>query len=306
MAANISKQVKQYSIGYIIGKGSSSSVYQAYDTKKQQFFAAKFISREIFHGDGEYLRHVESELRILERLDHPYIAKFVETIFLENYIVIITELCVNGTLSQYNLSHEKLPDSKIYTIVQQTASALNYLHSRGIFHRDIKPDNIGFDENMNVKLIDFGFSTESQMMDQSLACGTPYFIAPEVIYSETYDGAKADMWSLGAMVYYLVNKQSIFGDLSPTQYMKKLGKVNTVEINGYGHMKKILESLIQMDPKQRLSASDLLKLPIFTGELNIRARSASLPIMSNSKSTTSTRRLIIRPTMKNTKSFIWL
>ena len=159
---------------------------------------------------------------------------------------------------------------------------------------------------MNVKLIDFGFSTESQMMDQSLACGTPYFIAPEVIYSETYDGAKADMWSLGAMVYYLVNKQSIFGDLSPTQYMKKLGKVNTVEINGYGHMKKILESLIQMDPKQRLSASDLLKLPIFTGELNIRARSASLPIMSNSKSTTSTRRLIIRPTMKNTKSFIWL
>lgn len=305
MAGTIPKTVKQYTIGYQIGNGSSSTVYQAYDNKKKQYFAAKFISREIFNEDPEYLRHVESELRILQRIDHPYINKFVETIFLEDYIVIITELLLSGTLAHVCQIREKFPESQIYQIVRQTAEALDYLHSRGIFHRDIKPDNIGFDDNMNVKLIDFGFSTESEQMNATLACGTPYFIAPEVIYSETYDGAKADMWALGMMAYYLAYKSFPFGDISPNAYLKKLAKIQGFDVDGHGPLQQLIVNLLQVDPTKRLSASELLRLPIFTGESNIRSRSASLPLMFSAKNVNSpSKKLIIRPTLKNAKSLL--
>lgn len=298
----IPERVGDYVIGCVLGNGSSSTVFQVFHAKTKKWYAAKFIPREIFSQANEYLRHVESELRILERIDHPNIAKYHETIYLEHYIVIITELLINGTLTQLCSLRTKLPEPMIYRFIQQIAGALVYLHDRGIYHRDIKPENIAFDENMNAKLIDFGFCVESPKNTINLACGTPYYIAPEVIYSDTYDGDKADMWSFGITLYYLINHHYPFEECSTKDYIKMLGKLREFTIPGNTNVKTILEGLLQIDPTKRFSAEQLYNSSVFGTDNNIRSRSISLPLMA-SKHMSPKANIIVRPNLTPNKSY---
>ena len=261
---DIPRKIKQYELLYVIGSGSFATVFQARNVKTNQNVALKFVSRNIF-GDSVNLLNFEKELRLFGRLDHPNIAKSYETIFIDNYIIIVMEFLCGGKLTHYITGHDT--DIKQTTLIRWTKEileALNYIHTRGIVHRDIKPDNIVFDGEMRAKLVDFGLSTEFGPKRCSTPCGTPFYIAPEVVTQKEYDGPKADIWSFGITLFLLVNKTFPFPEMSQTQYLNNLYQLPKL-------MKKPTESCLStvinkclvINPEERPTAAQLLKEPIF-------------------------------------------
>ena len=260
--SKIPKIVKSYHMIYTLGKGAFSTVMQCLDEKTNEFYAAKFVERTIFKNKT-ILEHFESELRLYERLDHPNIAKWKETIYTEDYIVIIMELCMGGTLAESIVGLCKFSEDVILRIMYEILDAVNYLHTMGLSHRDIKPENIVFDSSMSPKLIDFGLITEYSK-DLIQACGTPIYCAPEVVTSPTYDGQKADIWSLGVTFHVFITKQFPMPVKSVDHYMRNIKKISKqITISTPEIFSRILSNMLVLEPSKRWTASQLLESHLF-------------------------------------------
>ena len=261
---DIPKVVSHYRIQSFLGQGGFSKVYQAKDMKHNQMVAMKFVSRDIF-VDQKNLMNFEKECRIFSQLNHPNIAKYYETIFLEDYIVIVMELLQSGNLLQMIANPcAMLTKDILLRWTKEVLEALKYLDDKGISHRDIKPENIVFDDNMRAKIVDFGLSSDSKVKSCSTACGTPFYIAPEVLLDQTYDGHKADIWSFGVTFHYLYTKQLPFPEMTQTQFYMHLENIGEYITNKCtNELKEIIDNALIVDPKQRLTAKQLLQLHIF-------------------------------------------
>ena len=256
--------VKHYEIKYIIGAGASGAVFCGIDTKTKETYAAKFVPREYLKDKIE-MQHFESELRVFERLDHPNIAKYKETIYLDNYIVIFMEMLFGGTMNQFIASATHVNQAVLLRIAKEICSALEYLHKRGISHRDIKPENIAFDAQMHAKIIDFGLCIQTKEKS-SMACGTPFYIAPEVIYESSYDGAKADMWAFGITMYKLATGRFPFKQMTPKKFLEVLWDIQKyIHVDIEGDLGKIIRSCLVVDQKERATAKQLLQSGLFDG-----------------------------------------
>ena len=257
--------IKHYTLEFPIGAGSFSLVYQAKDTKNNQYVAIKIISRTIFK-DMYNLINLEKELRLHERISHPNIAKYYETIFTDDFIYLVMELLPKGTLMDVIMQdHDCLFEQKLISWTKEILEALNYLHERGIAHRDLKPENIGFDIFMHAKLIDFGLSTEYRDSDRcTTPCGTPYFIAPEIMLNSSYNAMKTDVWAFGMTLYVLINKKFPFPMMSSKRYLDALSELDSLlDKNYHGPFESLLSSSLVIDPEQRKSVPELLKDRLF-------------------------------------------
>lgn len=122
---------------------------------------------------------LDSEVENLVLLDHPNILRIHEYFESENNYYIITEICSGKSLNKLILEHGRLSERDAIMIFRQIIVSLNYIHSKGVSHRDIKPDNIMITKDLKVKLIDFGLSSNDDIMRQKV--GSPMYIAPEVL-----------------------------------------------------------------------------------------------------------------------------
>ena len=261
---DIPETISHYKVLAKAGEGGFSRVFQAKDLKHNRLVALKFVSREIF-TDTSMLSNFEKELRIFSRLNHPNIAKYYDTIFMDNYIVVVMELLLGGRLSD-NIENNmtQLPSSTVIRWTKEVLEALKYLHSKGIVHRDIKPENILFDTQMRAKLVDFGLSTEYTINGCSTACGTPFFFAPEMVTNSRYDPTKSDIWSFGVTMYNLVTKRFPFADMTPAQYISNVHKLDKLMIFSYkGPLADVLKDALKTDPNERKSAAELLSNTVF-------------------------------------------
>ncbi|EAY16939.1 CAMK family protein kinase [Trichomonas vaginalis G3] len=170
---------------------------------------------------------------------------------------------------------EYLPNSDLQTILERGVQftiyeqvrifkeivlGLNYLHKRGISHRDIKPENILFDENYHPKIIDFGFSREN-CSKLNTYCGTPFFVAPEVITSDQYDGTKADLWSLAVTMHIMNTGKFPWRYRSDVQLIKDM-QFGRLEIHNEakGLIGLIIGKLLTFDPADRPTTDDILNM----------------------------------------------
>ena len=261
---DIPKVVSHYKIFAFLGQGGFSKVYQAKDMKLNQMVAMKFVSRDIF-VDQKNLMNFEKECRIFSQLNHPNIAKYYETIFLQDYIVIVMELLQGGNLLQMiSNPFTHLTKDILIRWTKEVLEALKYLDDKGISHRDIKPENIVFDYNMRAKIVDFGLSSDSKVKSCSTACGTPFYIAPEVLLDKKYDGHKADIWSFGVTFHYLYTKEFPFPEMTQSQFYMRLEHIGDYITNKCkDELKEVIDNALIVDPKQRLSAKQLLQFNIF-------------------------------------------
>uniref|UniRef100_A0A8C3CDK3 Dual specificity mitogen-activated protein kinase kinase 5 n=1 Tax=Cairina moschata TaxID=8855 RepID=A0A8C3CDK3_CAIMO len=204
-------QMNEQDIRYrdILGHGNGGTVYKAYHVPSGKILAVKVIPLDI---TLELQKQIMSELEILYKCDSSYIIGFYGAFFVENRISLCTEFMDGGSLDVYR----KIPEHVLGRIAVAVVKGLTYLWSLKILHRDVKPSNMLVNTRGQVKLCDFGVSTQLVNSIAKTYVGTNAYMAPERISGEQY-GIHSDVWSLGISFMEIQKNQ---GSLMPLQLLQ--------------------------------------------------------------------------------------
>ena len=191
---------QDYSIVGSIGKGSFGSVMMVKKTGTEQVFAMKVIDKE-YMLKKEQVKHTVQERRIMSAVSFPFLVRLESHFQTRHSLYLVMELVKGGELFTHLRSVDRFEESKARFYMREIVVTLEYLHSLGVVYRDLKPENILLDESGHVKITDFGFSTRtSPSMPRWTLCGTPEYLAPEVILGHGH-GPGVDWWAMGILVY---------------------------------------------------------------------------------------------------------
>ncbi|KAF2306532.1 hypothetical protein GH714_019146 [Hevea brasiliensis] len=178
-------------------------------------------------------------------------------------IYFVMEYIKGGELFN-KVAKGKLKEDVARKYFQQLISAVDYCHSRGVSHRDLKPENLLLDENGNLKVSDFGLSALAECKRQDgllhTTCGTPAYVAPEVINRKGYDGSKADIWSCGVILYVLLAGYLPFHDTNLMEMYRKIGKAEFKFPNWFApEVRKLLSKILDPNPSSRISMAKTME-----------------------------------------------
>ncbi|CAM9578996.1 unnamed protein product, partial [Phaeothamnion confervicola] len=197
---------KYYSLTRSLGQGSFATVKLAICKSDNSKWAVKVIKKTSLTAEDE--EALQSEVDILQRLDHPNVVKLKEVFDCNQNFYMVMELCTGGELFDRIVSKEHYTENEARNCIKNIVAAIRYCHENNIVHRDLKPENLLYsdhDESKAVlKLADFGLA--KLLNDETLmhtACGTPGYVAPEILKGEGY-GKAVDMWSIGVISYILL------------------------------------------------------------------------------------------------------
>ncbi|KAM0833488.1 hypothetical protein ACQ4PT_064231 [Festuca glaucescens] len=217
-------RVGKYELGRTLGEGTFAKVKFAKNVETGENVAIKILDKE------KLLKHkmigqLKREISTMKLIRHPNVIRMYEVMASKTKIYIVIELVSGGELFDKIVSRRRLKEDDARKYFQQLINAVDYCHSRGVYHRDLKPENLLLDANGTLKVSDFGLSALSQQVrDDGLlhtTCGTPNYVAPEVIINKGYDGAKADLWSCGVILFVLMAGYLPFEDSNLTSLYKK-------------------------------------------------------------------------------------
>ncbi|EDO46035.1 predicted protein, partial [Nematostella vectensis] len=192
-----------YNIEKTIGKGNFAVVKLATHCITKSKVAVKIIDKSQLDDDN--LTKVKREVKVMKKLAHPHIIKLHEVMETERMLYLVTEYASKGEIFDYLVAHGRMQEKEAKNTFNQIVSAIEYCHKMNIVHRDLKAENLLLDEDMNIKIADFGFSNIFQA-DKKLKtwCGSPPYAAPELFEGKEYLGPEVDIWSLGVVLYVLV------------------------------------------------------------------------------------------------------
>ncbi|XP_042427439.1 serine/threonine-protein kinase ATG1c-like isoform X2 [Zingiber officinale] len=219
--------VGDYIIGQQIGAGAFSTVWRARHRVRGTEVAVKEIVMDRL--SKKLQENLLSEVSILRRINHPNIIALYDFIQTSGRIYLVLEYCKDGDLSVYIQNHGRVPEIIAKHFMQQLASGLQVLRDNNVIHRDLKPQNLLLSThggNFVLKIADFGFARS--LAPRGLAetlCGSPLYMAPEVMQFQKYD-AKADLWSVGIILYQLVTGKTPFTGNSQIQLLQNVLKTN--------------------------------------------------------------------------------
>lgn len=207
-----------YVLGSTLGEGEFGKVKLGWrkDGKLPSQAAIKLIKRDSIPTGSEKESKIYREITALKRLRHPNIVRLVEVLQNDKYIGIVLEYASGGELFDYILDHRYLKESLACRLFAQLVSGVDYMHSKGIVHRDLKLENLLLDKHKNIIITDFGFVNSFQNPNNDFmktSCGSPCYAAPElVVSSEPYEGKKVDIWSCGVILYAMLAGYLPFDD----------------------------------------------------------------------------------------------
>ncbi|XP_031507400.1 serine/threonine-protein kinase 36 isoform X3 [Papio anubis] len=260
--------MEKYHVLEMIGEGSFGRVYKGRRKYSAQVVALKFIPK-LGRSEKE-LRNLQREIEIMRGLRHPNIVHMLDSFETDKEVVVVTDYA-EGELFQILEDDGKLPEDQVQAIAAQLVSALYYLHSHRILHRDMKPQNILLAKGGGIKLCDFGFARAMSTNTMVLTSikGTPLYMSPELVEERPYDHT-ADLWSVGCILYELAVGTPPFYATSIFQLVSLILKdpvrwPSTIS----PCFKNFLQGLLTKDPRQRLSWPDLLHHPFIAGHVTI-------------------------------------
>lgn len=190
----------------VIGKGNFAKVFLVERKSDKKQFAVKIFSKNVIMADEMEKKCLLYEIKMMREMNFKRVLKLHELYEGENFIYCLCELYRGSDLMNSIVKKGAQPESKALSIIYQIIESLNYMHSKKIIHRDIKPENIifkGTQENIDIALVDLGFATfEEDYKKLFVRCGTPGFVAPEVLNDKEYN-CKADIFSAGIIFYIM-------------------------------------------------------------------------------------------------------
>ncbi|XP_026708770.1 serine/threonine-protein kinase 36 isoform X2 [Athene cunicularia] len=256
--------MEKYHVLEMIGEGSFGRVYKGRRKHSAQVVALKFIPK-VGQSEKE-LKNLRREIEIMRGLHHLNIIQMLDSFETEKEVVVVTDYA-EGELFQILEDDGSLPESQVQTIAAQLVSALYYLHSRRILHRDMKPQNILLGKDGVVKLCDFGFARAMSIHTMVLTSikGTPLYMSPELVEERPYDHT-ADLWSVGCILYELFVGTPPFYTSNIFQLVSLIVKDPVKWPAAISpDFKSFLQGLLMKDPRQRLSWPELLSHPFIAG-----------------------------------------
>jgi serine/threonine-protein kinase 11 len=271
------KQLNDYVLESKLGTGASSVVYLGVNRVTGEKYAIKRLRLVELARTGDAVAGLEREVRLMRMFRHPNVLKLFEVLHLPaaNEIYMVLEYADNGSLSDSIEQSHRLQQSTAMSIIKQIAQALQYLHSAGYVHQDIKPSNIMLTKTGRAILSDFGIG--HSFVSSSMVVGSPAYQAPEAlddVYCEDSDGGetepgsgpdKEDVWALGITLYQMLFlKLPFVGDnLFEVVNDIKLHPLNIPEGTD-PLLVNLLQGMINVDPAKRFTIDDVLACPIIS------------------------------------------
>ncbi|VAI25138.1 unnamed protein product [Triticum turgidum subsp. durum] len=255
--------VGEYELGEMVGKGTFAEVFRAVHAPTGARVAVKEIDRR--RVDDHVRRGILQEMSILGSLSHPNILRLINTIETGEKLFLVLEYCDGGDLEAYRQTHggprNRLPEATARDFARQLAEGLKVLRGQRIVHRDLKPQNLLLSADgdaITLKIGDFGFARS--LMHENLAatfCGSPYYMAPEIWRGDKYD-AKADLWSVGVILFQLVTGELPFLGENRVELREKvlsssgLSFPPDIEADLHPEFIDLCRRLICLDPAERM------------------------------------------------------
>uniref|UniRef100_A0A5B7A1A3 non-specific serine/threonine protein kinase n=1 Tax=Davidia involucrata TaxID=16924 RepID=A0A5B7A1A3_DAVIN len=263
--------MERYELGRLLGQGTFAKVYYARSLKTGQSVAIKVIDREKVLRVG-LIEQIKREISVMRLVRHPNILQLYEVMATKSKIYFVLEYARGGELFN-KIAKGRLKEDVARKYFQQLINAIDFCHSRGVYHRDLKPENLLLDENEILKVSDFGLSAlaESKRQDGLLhtTCGTPAYVAPEVINRKGYDGAKADIWSCGVILFVLLAGYLPFQDSNLMEMYRKIGKAEYKCPNWFAtEVRRLLSRILVPNPHTRISIAKIKENSWFKKGLN--------------------------------------
>ncbi|KAF8400531.1 hypothetical protein HHK36_013830 [Tetracentron sinense] len=256
----------KYEMGRLLGKGTFAKVYYGKHVRSGESVAIKVISKDQVNKEG-LMEQIKREISVMRLVRHPNIVELKEVMATKGKIFFVMEYVRGGELFA-KVAKGKLKEDLARKYFQQLISAVDFCHSRGVFHRDLKPENLLVDENGDLKISDFGLSAlPEQLRNDGLLhtqCGTPAYVAPEVLRKKGYDGSKADIWSCGVILFVLLAGFLPFQDENLMKMYRKVFKAEYEFPPWFSsEAKRLISKLLVADPDRRITIPAIMRAPWF-------------------------------------------
>lgn len=274
----------------LIGHGAFAVVFKGRHKERRDFeVAVKCINKKNLAKSQSLLG---KEIKILKELKHENIVRLLDYQEMGGCVYLVMEYCNGGDLAEYLHSKGTLSEDTIRVFLQQIAQAMKVLQSKGILHRDLKPQNIllchqerrrSSPTNTCIKIADFGFARHLQTNTMAATlCGSPMYMAPEVIMSQQYD-AKADLWSIGTIVYQCLTGKAPFHASTPQElrlfYESNRTLLPSIPKETSSNLRHLLMGLLRRNHKERISFDEFFHHP-FLGTTSSTKKCSAGPVLS--------------------------
>ncbi|KAL0722323.1 hypothetical protein Bca4012_036922 [Brassica carinata] len=252
----------KYELGKLLGHGSFAKVFLARNINTGENVAIKVIDKEKIVKSG-LAGHIKREISILRRVRHPYIVHLHEVMATKTKIYIVMEYVRGGDLYG-KVSRGRLREGVARRYFQQLISSVSFCHSRGVYHRDLKLENLLLDDEGSLKVSDFGLSVVSEQLKQDgicqTFCGTPAYLAPEVFTRKGYDAAKADVWSCGVILFVLMAGYLPFDDKNVMVMYKKIFRGQFRCPKWFSpELTRLMNRILDTNPDTRITIPEIMK-----------------------------------------------
>ncbi|XP_060629394.2 serine/threonine-protein kinase PLK3 [Anolis sagrei] len=256
---------RTYSKGRLLGKGGFARCYEVTDLSSNKTYAVKVIPHSRV-AKPHQREKIINEIELHRELHHKHIVKFSHHFEDSENIYIFLEHCSRKSLAHIWKSRHTLLEPEVRYYLKQIISALKYLHLKGILHRDLKLGNFFVNENMELKVGDFGLAARQEPADQrkKTICGTPNYLAPEVLLRQGH-GPESDVWSLGCVMYTLLCGNPPF-ETSDLKETYRCIKHVTYTLPAFLSVpaKNLLMGILKRNPQERFTLEEILDHDFFT------------------------------------------
>ncbi|KZV57973.1 CBL-interacting serine/threonine-protein kinase 1-like [Dorcoceras hygrometricum] len=251
----------KYEFGRTLGEGNFGKVKFARHVESDRPFAIKVLEKNTIL-DLKLTHQIKREIGTLKLLKHPNVVRLYEVLASKTKIYMVLEYVNGGELFDRIASKGKLPEAQGRKLFQQLIDGVSYCHNRGVFHRDLKLENVLIDANGNIKITDFGLSALPQhFRDDGLlhtTCGSPNYVAPEVLSNRGYDGATSDTWSCGVILYVILTGYLPFDDQNLAVLYQKITK-GDVQIPKWlsPGARNLVKRILDPNPRTRITIDEI-------------------------------------------------